>query len=498
VDSEIPDPPPFAPGAAHAGNVDYGFNSGRRPQEIVIIADPDGNRYHERRSSTYTTNTVDAERGSSDESEYQAPRRLRTPTRERDGKGRKFKSDPLLNDMEDPPSSSKRTTKHRAAQVTVEDVDEKASHSDDPDESSRLRARVKELEHRLQNLADSDRAPTPPPAVLAYQYTVFHVFGKSIYLDRPKWAGFERTFCLRAEQQITDRQHYLDKHPEVAFVFYKEYDDRLPRDLRKIQTKDGVLRDAEPSSESLQMVDNNMLEAATRFIEQVPEFDDLFPDFDVEDEIEAPYLFMYHSYRYVEDICKRLDHLQSKLVRLLRDAIWQTYGEQYVKADRKAEMGLVTKELLRYLIKPGDVLVQPNELSTQAYRAISWLDRPESIVVGKDDNRDIPTWPQPRTQKRSLGEYESKILHKFGIRVWSFSFDGVFEKTTQNLTVEISIIYEEDDFEIKQLNLFPIDFADEEMRVVLEKRGQMFWKCRQAHLVSYEREDNSGLHHVCP
>lgn len=47
---------------------------------------------------------------------------------------------------------------------------------------------------------------------------------------------------------------------------------------------------------------------------------------------------------------------------------------------------------------------------------------------------------------------------------------------------------------ISDLNAFPMRFASEETRALLEKRGREFWTCREKRLVSYY--DKDGMYGV--
>jgi hypothetical protein len=55
---------------------------------------------------------------------------------------------------------------------------------------------------------------------------------------------------------------------------------------------------------------------------------------------------------------------------------------------------------------------------------------------------------------------------------------------------------DEEDFKIKELGLYPVRFAEKEVRELLEKRGETFWKCREQSFVSYKKQASNGLSSV--
>lgn len=106
-------------------------------------------------------------------------------------------------------------------------------------------------------------------------------------------------------------EHYLEQHPEIAFLFYKDYDSRQPTDLAQILSKDGVFKPAEPSSESLSLTSEHIISAVEILADQLPGSFDLFPDIDFDREIKAPYLFVYYSIPLLHLVQPHLSPLQN-------------------------------------------------------------------------------------------------------------------------------------------------------------------------------------------
>lgn len=68
--------------------------------------------------------------------------------------------------------------------------------------------------------------------------------------------------------------------------------------------------------------------------------------------------------------------------------------------------------------------------------------------------------------------------------VHSWSFDGYFQKKSARLPIH-RLPSVSHPFNIKDMTIYPIHFADESVRKALRARGQMFWKCRRQNYVSY-------------
>lgn len=66
----------------------------------------------------------------------------------------------------------------------------------------------------------------------------------------------------------------------------------------------------------------------------------------------------------------------------------------------------------------------------------------------------------------------------------SWSFDGLFQQNTKRWSVECRFPWDRS-FDIQELDVYPIRFADHEVIEALRKRGKMFWECRWQKYVCY-------------
>ena len=374
-------------------------------------------------------------------------------------------------------------------------------------EDSTFREVLDELEalrvenERLRHGTGETSVPSQP-AVLAYTSKVFYKVGQTLYLDEPRWEPAEGSgVVLLANNPIRNIDHYLDQHPEIAFAIYKEYKQTPPSDRSKIETKDGVYRSPTPAHEFLSIIADDMLDAVEELVQQIPKFGDYFPYFDPEGQILAPYLFMYYSAPFIPEILPDLDIPSQNLIRQLQSAIEKSYGYEYDSAKLQAEKGRVSRKHLKYLIQPGDVLVSNGSGGNipQACIATSWIERPEITLDESqyEESDFIQRKRIPRYGPLANSASSRKLITcTWQVPMWFWEFDGSFAKHEASIDIKMSLGYEEETIAIRDLNFYPLRYASEEMRSLLEKRGRTFWSLRNRQFVSYVRSKEDELYNV--
>jgi hypothetical protein len=50
-----------------------------------------------------------------------------------------------------------------------------------------------------------------------------------------------------------------------------------------------------------------------------------------------------------------------------------------------------------------------------------------------------------------------------------------------------------DPFDISDLMIYPVKFAENGLESTLRARGEVFWKCRLRNYVSYSEDSNNGI-----
>ena len=347
---------------------------------------------------------------------------------------------------------------------------------------------------RVRNGSQDEERENAPPPVPHYTWRTFHCIGKEVYLESPQWRPGDRgTAILQAESPLQNVDYYLAQHPEIAFVFYKDYERHPPADGSLIMSKDGVFRPPVPWGESLYLVSEYIISAVEALEHGVPGFAGLFPDFNPERAIRAPYLFLYYSMPFLKDIEPKLTPLAKDLLQQLSKGVIEAYGEEYVKSKRLFRRSLTSRRLLKYLIKPGDVLVRTRDRIPSAYIATSWA------VPNEEDKSSAPDWDDRRAHKMSK-DYSSqeprKKVYSWRIKFWYWAFDGAFESQTAENTIRLRTGDVDKEVDIDSLDYYPIQYGTKELQALLERRGRTFWNCRFKNFISYQEDDHGALSSV--
>lgn len=295
--------------------------------------------------------------------------------------------------------------------------------------------------------------------------------------------------------------YFLDQHPEIAFVFYRDYESRPPADRTKFETKDGVFRAPLAKSQSLSLIASSMVEAVEKLVQDVPEFGKYFPYFDPEKEIKAPYLFMYYCMPFLPDVLPKLDPLSRNLINQLQKSVTATHGHEYASARLQAEKGLVARHFFKYLIRPGDLLVNLRGPATQAFIALNWAEENPAAIDG--DPGDYELYDHLRRKRTSKRGPEAKTInaqkslrYTWQVPVSHWEFDGAFEMHEERIEIIMKVGYEEESVRIDELNIVPLKYAPGGLREILERRGKMFWQLRHKKFVTYHRRGDKELSSV--
>ncbi len=382
-----------------------------------------------------------------------------------------------------------------SAMLTIVPRSSKSTQEDD------LIERLEFLERENHRLRSGVRAETPLPAAPTYTFQIFHCFDNAAYLDEPHWVPGEGDPRLRSSCPVRNIDYYIDQHPEIAFVFYRDYESRPPADRTKFETKDGVYRTPLSKNQSLSLVAPSMVKAVEELVQEVPEFGEYFPYFDPEKEIKAPYLFMYYCMPFIPDVLPKLNPLSRNLVNQLQKGIKATHGHEYTSATLQAKKGLVARHLFKYLIRPGDILVNLRGPATQAFIALDWAEEVLPAIDGDPEDYELfDHLRRKRTPKRGPKakpiNAQKSLRYTWQVPVSHWEFDGAFEMREELMSIKMKVGYEEESVRIDQLNFVPLKYAPEGLWETLERRGKMFWKLRQKRFVTYHRREDQELSSV--
>ncbi|KAF7502675.1 hypothetical protein GJ744_005263 [Endocarpon pusillum] len=172
-----------------------------------------------------------------------------------------------------------------------------------------------------------------------------------------------------------------------------------------------------------------MVAAVESLVNEVPDFGEYFPHFDPLEDIQSPYLFTYYSLPFMPEILPKLDPLSRNHLQELQRTIYESHGWEYALANAKAGKGLVARHLVKYLIKPGDIIVDIQGLKTQAYQALEWAEEmPPDDDGDREDYEDYNILrrkiPPKRGRKSQSNDVRKTLRYKWQLPVSSWRFDG--------------------------------------------------------------------------
>ncbi|KAI0971618.1 hypothetical protein F4678DRAFT_431330 [Xylaria arbuscula] len=336
-----------------------------------------------------------------------------------------------------------------------------------------LRAYISDLQEKVKGIEGNSQPKRP--SMFQTIHRIAHGNTSRMYFDEPQWIAGESNSkeALVSNLPLSNLPSYLAKHPEIVFVVYRDYDLPTMKNTPANDEGDTVPRAnhtseiLEPTSEDLTIAVANFLECHKGFEEVVDGAEPI--------RLSAPYLAIYHTREAMEAFLGSLVGQQRHQFDLLLDYVHGQYGKEYEIVDDLIKRGKITHPYIKYLIKPGDVLVAGKHQDARGYLCKSWGDEVAP----------------PFRKKSSKG---SSAMKRYEFAAWHWTFDGVFSRkiTTLKLCVDIN-----DDSEkcIDELSLRPLVHLNKDMDRMLQRRGKLFWKCRVRHFVSYHEDTNRESHH---
>lgn len=311
------------------------------------------------------------------------------------------------------------------------------------------------------------------------------------YLDEPTWhvqPGGE--IVLKGQFPIHDVAHYIHKKQDLAFLVAKIY---IPRDqeqevLRALRDKRKVPR-LRPSGETIRLQSQHMIETMEIFWSSTPAFKKEAPQFNARMPLAAPYLFWYRHRS--SQALRSMGEVHRQCMERLTGWIDDHYNELYDRVTSQITRNVVSFEAMEFLIRPGDALVSLSDLNQDgasikaAIATASPISLPGQVPSEEDANLQ---WTQ-RSQ-----EGQKKYTWKWVVSTWVYKFDGSFYQQPQSMEIELKADTIREEVDIKRLSAYPLKYAEEETRLLLERRGNIFWSCRTRRLVSYA--DATGIYDV--
>ncbi|KAI9652430.1 MAG: hypothetical protein M1831_006773 [Alyxoria varia] len=338
---------------------------------------------------------------------------------------------------------------------------------DDPENfksSESLAAELMDLQQEnqaLKNLVKANEATaevsalTKPP-----RWQVVHYVNHQGHFAAPQWVkGEDSHNVARASLPLRNTDLYLERNKDVGFFINKSYRESFN------ETNEAPI----PSAESIRIVHPAAMTALDQFFDRIPGFDEVFPNFKVDDPIPAPYLCFWYCLRIAKSADLEPGQAYSEWIKLTLEYVRSTHESEYQEVARCFTLGCLAPNLMHYLIRPQQIIVSRHSGKLQAYKSISWIHP----VSSSEDLGDSST---DHSQKEAQWEVEC----------WAWSFDGQFRKVYETLTIDLKNIELDNQglFQVSTLEVYPMEFAPTHVRDTIHERVNRFWKCNKKNFVS--------------
>ncbi|PKY02830.1 P-loop containing nucleoside triphosphate hydrolase protein [Aspergillus campestris IBT 28561] len=339
------------------------------------------------------------------------------------------------------------------------------------DHYEQLMNRIKTLEQEntlLRRFVDPDSTHHGPP----FFQVLYRFEGNDrVFLRPPTWtrnaSQGKIRYTLRGDPLSMKADEYLKRSRNLAFAIFKTYVFEPVDDPPKEHDQEPDMWPIpEPEAETIFFVSDYMREALDTYLDEQPKFKELFPRFDLEKEIPAPYLFWYCCRSSHDTILKGLSPRHRGLMELFAHWITSNYESEYTHVDNQISGGVISPASIKYLVKPGDVLVSSKKADFQAYMATSWAEQSKTA------------------KKNNKGENCIEVQQTWHVVAWSYDYDGSFYRKSTVLDIEINVEDPTEEIALRDLSVFPMRYADQGTQLRLEQRGQTYWECRKKKFVS--------------
>jgi hypothetical protein len=121
---------------------------------------------------------------------------------------------------------------------------------------------------------------------------------------------------------------------------------------------------------------------------------------------------------------------------------------------------------------------------------------PEEIVVSQKKGSSLAKLEAFETQDwaETTMQFARQDLG-VSISASHWIFTDWFYKTTERLPVALTkaVAGETAEFNIRDLELYPLRYATPEVKEALRKRGRMFWRCRHRNYIRYNANDDDVI-----
>jgi hypothetical protein len=176
--------------------------------------------------------------------------------------------------------------------------------------------------------------------------------GLQLYLEEP-WVvnSGPLNAHLRGSQEIDNFEVYLERNKDISFIVYRDYqccsrERVIPRgrfnrpsltDASSLLTNESI---------SIILVDLSIaLEAiATEALSGIPH-----PSFDLESELNSPFLWWFHRREEIKNAWNQLDPMSQEHISTLQDYLVGRLGSEWSTVDSLTAEGKISAQYIEYL-----------------------------------------------------------------------------------------------------------------------------------------------------
>jgi len=317
--------------------------------------------------------------------------------------------------------------------------------------------------------SDSDANDEAPDATPRMQllHRVFctndtHHHSGTIYRDVPKFTHHNIHHMLLSGDELVKLPLFQARYPSVVFFVIKQHN---------CEVNDRILQFAgwadKSKSRAAELVDR--IRIVSPLLQKALEKVAMFQLYDTEEnlqvkEIEAPYPFLFHHRRQLEELSSSSEAYYTVLAPL-KTFLDENIEAEYQEAEAMFARGMVNIRHLGKLFKQNHIVISMSSASGGGHI--------EAAVL-----KEIT--------KRTMGD-------KLDMRGWSWRYNGT-ELQRHHWSKAIDLITD-DETPINELPVHPIEFARPEHVEQLVRRGKTFWDMKTQVFKEYTGWDKNGTTH---
>jgi hypothetical protein len=167
-------------------------------------------------------------------------------------------------------------------------------------------------------------------------------------------------------------------------------------------------------------------------------------------------LLYFHFQEEIQTSVELMNHDQRQQLELLQSYVANTFEEEFIETRSLFAKEKVTRKTAKYLFRPRTLLVSDKGALAEGLRQTGFL--------------------------------RMEISESWELEAEYWAFDGAFTKKERYLELVESSI-PKSPVKINTLKFYPFQYTDEDTRVLLQRRGEMVWSCRELNSVLYTGMD---------